>query len=262
MGTIRSLAAADLGELQRFFGANSRPEAVLARELVRRDVYLWMGLFGGDGHLVATHRAMTLGGVLLLKGLSVARAHRGTTAALRLALSMVEAARSMGCSGLAVWIEPSKPERYLASRLGIEGSGPLVHRYLLPLPNKQSDDAEDSATELAGSLQTGSDVHAFVPDLLGGPSGNVSWVIDGRRMVLSGNPCRSTAELPRLLEHVRPMADRAGAEGVEIHLPAAELTAAFSLLASGLTRLSRTPVLMGIRSFQATVTAAVAAAQT
>lgn len=255
MGTIRPLITADLWGLQLLFGVNCPAPQVLARELERRDVYLWLGLFGDDGHLVATHRAMTLGGVLLLKGVSVASAHRGTTAALRLALALKEAAGRLGCTGLAAWIEPQKPERYLAARLGIKGSGQLVHRYLLPLLGARSDAAADPAAELVGALQTASGDEVLVPDLLGGPAGRVSWVIDGRRLVLSGNPCRSTPELSHLLEQLRPMAQRAGAEGVEVYLPAADLTAAFSILAPGVNRLSRTPVLMGTRAFQPAGTA-------
>jgi hypothetical protein len=250
MGAIRPLDIADASELHRLFGVNCPATQQLARELERRDVYLWLGLFADDGQLVATHRAMTLGEMLLLKGVSVASVHRGTTAALRLALAMKEAASGLACKGLAAWIEPQKPERYLAARLGIGGTGLLVHRYLLPLPGARSDSAMDPSGDLVGALQTSSDDEVLVPDLLGGPAGCVNWVIDGRRMVLSGNPCQDSAELPTLLEQLRPLAQKAGADGVEVCLPAADLAAAFSILAPGVTRLSRTPVRMGTSSFQ------------
>lgn len=245
MATIRSLSIADLVALQSLFGANSPDPQQLGRELQRNDVYLWMGLFGG-GQLVAAHRAMVLGGRLLLKGVSVATTNRGSTAAWRLALAMKAAAAARGCSGVAAWIEPHRPERFIAARLGVKAAGPLVHRFLIPLPGADEDAAVDTLAPLTGTLEMRPCDAALVPDLLDGVAGQVNWVIDGSRIVLSGNPCRNTEGLPSLLSMLRPLASRAGARAAEIHLPASDLAAAFSIVAPGVARLSRTPVRMGL----------------
>lgn len=247
MGTIRRLVSDDLDDLLCLFGPNSPPAQTLLRELSRHDVYFWLGLFAQDGKLVATHRAMTLGGVLLLKGVSVSSPHRGSTAAVRLSMAMLESAEKAGCDGVAAWIEPTQPERFLAARLAIRGAGPLIHRFLLPLVDSDQDGDARSGANLNGALQVDLQGAAMVPDLLGGLPGTVNWVIDGRRLVLSGNPCCTTAELPQLLERARPLALAAGANGVEVPVPAADLAAAFSIVRPGVTRLSRTPVLMGMR---------------
>lgn len=245
--TVRSLSPADLGGLQTLFGSNCPDHRVLGRELHRVDVYLWMGLFDGTA-LVAAHRAMLLGSRLLLKGVSVASSHRGTTAAWRLALAMKEAAAARGMAGLAAWIEPRQPERFLAVRLGIKESGPMVHRFQIPLPSVDEDLAIAASPPLAGELQVSHGTEPMVSDLLGRSAGSLNWVIDGRRIVLSGNPCAGTEELLNLLSTLRPMAIQAGAHAAEIALPASDLSAAFSILATGVGRLSRVPVRMGLLS--------------
>lgn len=231
--------------MQRLFGERCPPVSVLNRELSCPDVYLWLGLHTDDGELVGTHRAMRFGDSLLLKGVSVAGRYRGSSAAPRLALAIKRFAFDLGYARIAAWIEPSGPERFLAARLGVKASGPFVHRFMLPVPANPVNALPQDMSGFCGSLPLSAYREPMVPDLLQGPVGAVSWVLDGQRIVLSGNPCTSVSELPSLLSALLPIAGRLSANSVEVPVPAADLLAAFSIITAGVVRLSRARIRMG-----------------
>jgi hypothetical protein len=251
MPSIRPLHGGDLDALVNFFGANALPRETLALELDCAEAYLWMGLFDDeDGRLAAVHRGLNLGGYLLLKGVTVAPRLQGSTAVLHLALAITEQAKATGWRGVAVWIEPNKPERHIAARLRIAAQGPLVHRYLIPV-GTPGDGTPLAPSARCGTLSIDLGGAPLVPNLLTPQARGFDWVLDQQRLMLSGNPCPGAAAMPDLLRELGPLAQAIGASGVEIHLPAADLLAAISILSPGVKRLSRTPVRLGVRRFAA-----------
>jgi hypothetical protein len=231
--------------LSQFWRWPDEPDLGLATmkfELERANTYVWMGAFDRSGTLVGAHRAMLWGSHLLLKGLTVASSHLGSTAALALATSLRNHANEIGLSGLAVWIEPSKSERRIADRLGLVAQGPRVHRYQFPLDNPPCPDMSAIA---GGLLAWEFDGTPMVRDLLG-TRGGVCWVLDRGRVVLSGTPCASIDEARRFAQAVGARVGCVRASSVEFTLLAADLDAAIRALAAGGRRLSRTPVRLGL----------------
>ena len=251
MSLSRSLCTGDIDSLARFLSGNRLPRETLCRELDQEDIYVWMGLFDRiDGELIAVHRGMDFGGVLLLKGVTVASNRKGSTAALQVALAITENARKSGRKGVAVWVEPSKPERHLAARLRIPATGPLVHRYQLPIGGIGAESNRPTDLRSSGmfSLRLGED--PLVPNLLPSEAfDRINWVLDNQRLLLSTNPCNHASQLPELLRTLAPLAQSVGARALEIHFPASDLISAVAVLSNGAKRLSRTPVRLGVRYF-------------
>ncbi|SED16965.1 GNAT family N-acetyltransferase [Streptomyces sp. TLI_105] len=230
---------------------------VIRRELAAEADYCWMGLFTPDGQLAAVHRAMRWHRHLLLKGVFVDERFRGSGAALGVAFAIRDWAREAGYEGVAAWVEPSKPEVRLATRLRLRRVGPLLHRYLVRMP--YGSDAErptGTPPRTSGTLVVPGEGEAapMVQELLGVPRSpsagtRLAWVLDRSRLVLSGNPCRSMGDLDGFLAAVEDTAVSAGATAVEVVVEAADVPAALAMVGRGARRLSRSPVALGMVSF-------------
>jgi Acetyltransferase (GNAT) family len=251
----RVLTPADLPLLTKFDPSRIDPLAA-SLELGTPRYYTWMGLFSDD-NLIAVHRSMRWGPYLLLKGLIVAPQHRGSTAGLRLAIALMEYAKSIGYAGIVVWVEPSKPEREIAARLRINLRGPLVHRIEIPLPEEAGSRRLGSMQPIrAGTMSIEPRGIPMVPDLITPPCKRYSdlhWVYDNGRIVLSGNPCGSVADFPDLVFKIMPIAQSVGATALELPIMACDLESMFSIVSTGARRLSRTAVCLGLREFESSL---------
>lgn len=231
---------------------------VVRRELAAEDDYCWMGLFASDGTVSAVHRAMRWHQHLLLKGIFVDDAYRGSGAALDVAFAMRNWARQAGYAGVVAWVEPNKPEAGLAARLRLRPVSPLLHRYLIPLPSTGGSERPSGALRpTAGtfSVPLRDEGAPMVHELLGirqdhSASNRIAWVLDRSRLVLSGNPCRSLGDLDDLVTAAEHSAVLTGATAVEVVVEAADLHAALYLAGVGARRLSRSPVNLGMLSFE------------
>jgi hypothetical protein len=203
---------------------------------------------------------------------------RGTGTALELAFALRDLARSAGYAGIVAWVEPHEQEAALARLLRLRQTGPLLHRFEIPLScgGGQDRSVGDSipcltnsgtiAFDGAGSQQA----PPMLDDLLSvtedrqhlgdaGPTDRrqphyrrktVHWVLDRHRLVLSGLPCQSVADLPKLIVAMRTVPAQS-ASALEVPVPAADLSAALSLVSIKARRLSRTPVRIGRLDFAA-----------
>ncbi|MFI6015589.1 GNAT family N-acetyltransferase [Streptomyces sp. NPDC051243] len=256
----RRLRSGETGTALRLCPFEDIDAEVISRELAAEADYCWMGLFAPDGTAAAVHRAMRWHRHLLLKGVFVDASYRGSGAALSAAFAIRDWARQAGYAGTLAWVEPNKPEARLADRLRLRPGGPLLHRYLVPLPST-SNSARPEATvprPTAGTLAVplGNGGAPMVQELLGVRQEHpatgtcLGWVLDRSRLVLGGNPCRSVDDLNTLLAAVEETAVFTGATAVEIPFEAADLHAALSLAGLGARRLSRSPVKLGVLSFE------------
>ncbi|WP_026411068.1 hypothetical protein [Actinomadura oligospora] len=251
--TIRRLTPDDVEEILRMDVFSGLSGARLAAETAAGDDYLWLGMAGSSGRLFAAHRGMRWGRHLLLKGVFVEEAERGSGAAPQLAFALRSEARAHGFAGIAAWVEPHMAEAALAGILRLRQTGPYLHRYEIPLHGPR--DAAGGRPANAGTIAMGPAGEAsFAPgveDLFawGETYANgeqvTHWVMDGPRFVLSACPSPATTELPRLTAHVSPLARAQGAQTLEVPVQATDLVAALSLTNTGARRLSRTPVRLG-----------------
>ncbi|MFJ4858678.1 hypothetical protein [Streptomyces sp. NPDC088730] len=250
-GPVRRLTPDDTEGVLRIVALEELDAAALTRELARPDDYLWMGVDLPDGRLGAVHRSMRWGEHLLLKGVFVDEPLRGSGAALQLAFALRDTARAEGYAGLAAWVEPRKPEAALAHMLRLRATGPLLHRFDLPLP-ADVPYATEATARSHGRLQVAAATPPpLVADLLTSDEHEgVHWVHDRHRLVLSGFPAASVTDLGQVLAAAAPLAGAAGAHRVELPVPAADLPAAFHLASLKAHRLSRTPVRLGRTDFR------------
>lgn len=283
-GRVRRLTPADAEEILRIVTLEGLDPAVLERELTDDD-YLWMGLASPTGGLGAVHRAMRWGSRLLLKGVFVDASARGSGAALELGFAMRDHARDSGYAGVAAWVEPHKPEAGLARMLRLRTSGPLLHRFEIAVPDgdRPSHVPLSAGRAGAGPGQPGGSTVVrnrvlalpgrapgppLVADVVAddeehgpahraagaehGPAHRAAgahWVLDRHRLVLSGFPGHSVADLGELVSAAAPLARAQGARFLEFPMPAADLSAALCLAAAKARRLSRTPVRLGLLRF-------------
>lgn len=253
-GRVRRLALADADEVLRIVDLEGFDATTLVQELESEDDYLWMGLESTNGGLGAVHRSMRWGNHLLLKGVFVEQSMRGSGAALELAFALRDAARCNAYAGIAAWVEPHKPEGGLARMLRLQATGPFVHRFEVFLPGDGSAKAASGVGSgtLSLSLPDLERSAPLVADMLSGASpAAVRWVLDRHRLVLSGFPLCSVADLHVLTSAAGPVARARGAGSLEFPVPAADLSAALSLASVKARRLSRTPVLLGRLDFSA-----------
>ncbi|MFJ3235685.1 GNAT family N-acetyltransferase [Streptomyces sp. NPDC086787] len=232
---------------------------VISRELEAEADYCWMGLFAPDGTVAAAHRAMRWHQYLLLKGVFVDDAYRGSGAGIGVVFAIRDWARQAGYRGVAAWVEPNKPEARLAARLRLRPASPLLHRYLIQLPSASTFTPPGPRTlrPTAGTLTVplGGESVGPVRELLGirqdgSARTHLAWVVDRSRLVMSGNPCRSIDDLDTLVAAAEETAMLTGATAMEISFEAADLHAALSLAGMGAQRLSRSPVNLGVLSFE------------
>jgi hypothetical protein len=259
--TARRLHDAEVDAALRLCPFDDVDAGVIRRELAAGADHCWMGLFTPDGTLAAVHRAMRWHRHLLLKGVFVDDGFRGSGAALGAAFAIRDWAREAGYEGVAAWVEPNKPEARLAGRLRLRPVGPLLHRYLVRLPH--ASDAErptgtpprtSGTLVVPGFVPGGDEAAPMVRELLGVPQGpsagtRLAWVLDRSRLVLSGNPCRSMADLGGFLAAVEDTAVSVGATAAEVVVEAADIPAALAMAGLGARRLSRSPVALGLVSF-------------
>ncbi|MFB7076431.1 hypothetical protein [Streptomyces sp. NPDC056308] len=251
-GRVRRLTLADADDILRIVKLEGLDSTTLARELVRADDYLWMGLDSPAGGLGAVHRSMRWGEYLLLKGVFVDEPLRGSGAALELAFALRDTARHGQYAGLVAWIEPHKPEAGLAHMLRLRATGPVIHRFDAPVPEDVPAVAvpAHSTGALTVDLPDSQRPTPLVDDLLSADSPKaVRWVLDRHRLVLSGFPPCSVSDLHLVLSTAGPLARAQGAGFVEFPVPASDLSAAFTLVALKARRLSRTPVRLGRLDF-------------
>ncbi|MFE0774897.1 hypothetical protein [Streptomyces sp. NPDC058861] len=255
--TARRLHGGDVDAALRLCPFEDVDAGVVHRELAAEGDYCWMGLFTPDGAPAAVHRAMRWHRHLLLKGVFVDDRFRGSGAALGVAFAVRDWAREAGYEGVAAWVEPNRPEARLAARLRLRPAGPLLHRYLVRLPHGSGAGRPTGTPPRAsGTLVVpgGDETAPLVRELLGVPRSSpagvrLAWVLDRSRLVLSGNPCRSTGDLDGLLAAVGDTAASAGATAVEVVVEAADIPAALAMAGRGARRLSRSPVALGTLSF-------------
>lgn len=272
-GRVRRLTPADAEEILRIVTLEGLDPTVLARELTDDD-YLWTGLPSPTGGLGAVHRGMRWGSRLLLKGVFVDASARGSGAALELGFAMRDHARDSGYAGVAAWVEPHKPEAGLARMLRLRTSGPLLHRFEIAVPDgdRPSHVPLPAGRAGAGPGQPGRSTISrnrvltlpgrapgppLVADVVAdddehGPAHRAAgahWVLDRHRLVLSGFPGHSVADLGELVSAAAPLARAQGARFLEFPMPAADLSAALCLAAAKARRLSRTPVRLGLLRF-------------
>lgn len=275
-GTVRRLTVEDAEEILRMDAFSGLSPARLIAEMTAENDYFWMGLTTAKGRLYAVHRSMRWGRHLLLKGVFVEETERGSSAALRLAFTLRDAARARGFDGIAAWIEPQKAEAALAHMLRLRPTGPLVHRYEVPVADgADGAGAEEDPRALCDGARPAANTGTVGPDPqwpasaapafndlfdLDDPSARsgtgrlrggreTHWVVDGRRLVLSACPSPATTELPLLAAAMSPLAKSQGVEALEVPVQAADLVAALSLANTGTRRLSRTPVRLGRLDF-------------
>ncbi|MFD3531409.1 GNAT family N-acetyltransferase [Streptomyces sp. NPDC058664] len=263
--TARRLRAGEVDAALRLCPFEDVDADVVRRELAAEADYCWMGMFTPDGTPAAVHRAMRWHRHLLLKGVFVDDGFRGSGAALGAAFAVRDWAREAGYEGVVAWVEPNRPEARLATRLRLRTVGPLLHRYLVPLPYG-SDAARPAGTppRTSGTLVVPGEVvpaedeaAPMVRELLGVPRSpsagtRLAWVLDRSRLVLSGNPCRSTGDLDGLLAAAEDTAVSAGATAAEVVVEAADIPAALTMAGRGARRLSRSPVALGMVTFAGT----------
>ncbi|MFD6983730.1 GNAT family N-acetyltransferase [Streptomyces sp. NPDC059956] len=281
--TARRLQAGEVDTALRLCPFEDVDADVIRRELAAGADYCWMGLFTPDGKPAAVHRAMRWGRHLLLKGVFVDEEFRGSGAALAVAFAIRDWAREAGYEGVAAWVEPNKPEARLGTRLRLRPVGPRLHRYLVELPYGSGTErpagtpqrtsgtpprtsgtpprSSGTPPRTSGTLVVpgGSGAAPMVPELLGvagSPSAStpsagtrLAWVLDRSRLVLSGNPCRSTGDLDGFLAALEDTAVSVGATAAEVVLEAADIMAALAMAGLGARRLSRSPVTLGMVSF-------------
>jgi hypothetical protein len=247
---VRLLTRADLDEILAVVTFDRLSASTVARELANADDYCWVGLVTPAGHLLALHRSMRWGRHLLLKGVSVGGSARGSGAVLRLAFALRDIARDRGYAGLAAWVEPHEPEAGLARILRLRGVGPLLHRFEIPIGSGGAgrDRTGERTVAFGSGCSAGTAVVRWsdepgaapiVANLLGADPLVVHWVVDGRRLVLSGCPWSVLGQLSRLPATIEAGPD---VEAAEVPLPAADLLASFHLLGMKARRVSRTPV--------------------
>lgn len=190
-GRVRRLTTVDIESVLRIVDLEELDAAALRRELTCGDDYLWAGIDLPNGSLGAVHRSMTWGNHLLLKGVFVDEVLRGSGAALELAFALRDAARGGGHSGLAAWVEPHKPEAALARMLRLRPTGPLVHRFEVPVAadGPRAAASVRSCGRITMALPRLAAQVPLVADLLTGDSpAAIQWVHDRHRLVLSGFP--------------------------------------------------------------------------
>ncbi|MEV5242998.1 hypothetical protein AB0K89_28380 [Streptomyces cinnamoneus] len=251
-GRVRRLTSADSDEILRIVDLEGLDAVTLARELAAEDDYCWVGLDTPADGLCAVHRSMRWGDYLLLKGVFVDVPARGSGAALELAFALRDIARRRGYAGVVAWVEPHKPEAGLARMMRLQVTGPLIHRFEVPVPDGGPPVVAPSAGHgtLALDLPDPERSARLVDDLLNGGSPMVvRWVLDRHRLVLSGFPPRSVADLHVVTSAAGPLARAKGALFLELPLPAADITAALSLAKVKARRISRTPVRLGRLDF-------------
>ncbi|MEU1290595.1 hypothetical protein [Kitasatospora sp. NPDC005856] len=261
----RRLRTGDAEAAARLCSFEDVDAAVVERELAAPDDYCWMGLFRADGTPAAVHRGMRWHRHLLLKGVFVDDGHRGVSAAVGAAFAIRDWARQAGYAGVLAWMERNKPEAQLAARLRIRPVGPLLHRFLVPLPAAGDAAGSDTAPSTGSGLPRPGAGTLTVPlpgegapavgELLGieqdDPDGTrVGWILDRSRLVLSGNPCRSVDDLKVLRAAAAQTAAATGATALEVLFEAADLLTALSLAKAGVKRLSRSPVNLGVLHFE------------
>lgn len=255
--TLRRLTPDDVEEILRMGAFSGLSGDRLAVETAAGDDYLWVGMTGPTGRLYAAHRSMRWGRHLLLKGVFVEEAERGSGAAPQLAFALRSAARANGFAGIAAWVEPRRAESALAGILRMRQTGPYLHRYEIPLTGSREDAGVRPANTGTVELGPADEVSPApgVEDLFAwgethARGGQVThWVRDGRRFVLSASPSPATTELPRLTAHVCPLARAHGAQALEVFVQATDLVAALSLPNTGARRLSRAPIRLGRLDF-------------
>lgn len=252
----RRLGAGDIEAALGLCRIDDIDRDVVARELAARADYCWMGLHAPDGTLAALHRGMRWHGHLLLKGVFVDDRFKQSAAGLRVAYAIRNWAMREGFEGVLAWVEPNKPESHLAHRLRIRATGPLLHRFLIPLPPTASTGAVPGVARMAGILTVAapSQTPPAISELLRIEQDDqgclcLAWILDRSRIVLSGNPCGDVADLDGLVHAVQPLAALTGATGLEIPFEAADLQTALRLAGTGARRLSRSPVRLGVGSF-------------
>ncbi|MCX5000785.1 hypothetical protein OG739_36465 [Streptomyces longwoodensis] len=251
-GRVRRLTTVDIESVLRIVDLEELDAAALRRELTCGDDYLWAGIDLPNGSLGAVHRSMTWGNHLLLKGVFVDEVLRGSGAALELAFALRDAARGGGHSGLAAWVEPHKPEAALARMLRLRPTGPLVHRFEVPVAadGPRAAASVRSCGRITMALPRLAAQVPLVADLLTGDSpAAIQWVHDRHRLVLSGFPPSSVTDLELLVSAAAPVARANGARYLEFPAPAADLPAALFLASVKARRLSRTPVQLGRADF-------------
>lgn len=232
---------------------------VIAYELSTESDYCWMGLYSRDGLLAALHRGMRWDRYLLLKGLFVDHRFQRSGVGLRTALATRDWARREGFAGVLAWVETNRSESQLAFRLRIRPTGPLLHRYLVPVPVTPAGAGLAQRKPLRSSgflaVSAAEDGLPAVGELLGieqaaEGSVRIGWTLDRSRLVLSGNPCRSVADLASLVDAAEPVVSVTGATALEVPFEAADLHAALRLAGMGARRLSRSPVRLGMACFE------------
>ncbi|WP_432161034.1 hypothetical protein [Streptomyces sp. NRRL F-5630] len=251
-GHVRRLTTADTDDVLRMVELEGLDAVTLTWELTAGDDYVWVGLDSPTGGLGAVHRSMRWGDHLLLKGVFVDEPLRGSGAALELAFALREAARHGRYAGLAAWVEPHKPEAGLAHMLRLRATGPMIHRFDVPVPEDGPVIAAPAHSTgiLAVDLPDSARPTPLVGDLLNGDSRTaVSWVLDRHRLVLSGFPLHCVSDLHLLISAAGPLARAQGATFMEFPVPAADMSATFTLAALKARRLSRTPVRLGRLDF-------------
>lgn len=226
----------------------------LARELSSEAEYLWMGTVGRDGELCAMHRSMRWGNHLLLKGIFVREDLRGGGTALELVFGLREEARRAGFAGLVAWAEPHQPETVMARLLRLRIAGPLLHRFEVPAAAGAAELVPDDAAARADSGVLRFDsasprtAQPLLPCVLDAEI-EIRWVVDRHRLVVSGYPFSSIADLPEFVRALGPLVRSKDLRSIEIPLPAADLSTALGLVGAGARRLSRTPVRVGRLDF-------------
>lgn len=264
--SIRPLVPADAEDVARLVTFKEITLSVISRELAAPADYRWLGVVTRGGELRATHRAMRWGSHLLLKGVFVRESDRGSNAAIDLAFALRDFARGAGYAGIVAWVEPRRPESWLARLLRMDERDPLLHRFEIPVALKPGA-ADAGSLEVSYATDTRlisvTSSRPMLDDVLGGipcphqpradpgecQQPSVRWVVDGSRLVLSGCPCSNVTDLPRLALALAPLSATYGASAIEVPMPAADLAAALFLSSIKARRLSRTPVRVGRMDF-------------
>ncbi|MEJ8675580.1 hypothetical protein [Chromobacterium amazonense] len=233
----------------QFFNGEGISQEVLEMELKRPDVYVWVGMLDHN-KLIAIHRGLVWGGYLLLKGVAVSKKWQGSIAALQLASFMLSHAKLFGLKGVAAWVEPSKPERFLSERLKIKPHGQFLHRYSIPFHNLNCSPSYTEKIILSGRESFTFDKSPLVDDIFMSSGTDISWIFDNGRLVLSANPCGHVSQLSNVINKFSPLAKDIGAKALEVFIPAVDLMSSVEILRYQVQRLSRTPVRLGIRTFE------------
>ena len=246
--SIRRMTTSDADAIRRL---STMAESTLLSELATTDDYCWVGAVEPGRGVVALHRGMRWGDHLLLKGVLVDEAARGGATALELAFALRDLARESGFVGVAAWVETGRREAALARLLRLRSAGPHLHRYEMEIGPPVS---APQPRRTSGTLEgTAADASPMVHDLVGcaAPArlGDVAWIADQHRMVLSGFPGRSVTDHPAVLRAAAAQGRPAHVSAVEFPLPAADLAASLTMAGAKARRLSRTPVRVGRLDF-------------